>query len=58
MVLAHQVSVAVGELPEGRFRVEPLDMVLQAADRVWLDQWPEPMPFDGEHIKGLFVGVR
>ncbi len=45
--------------PPGRYRAEVLDRVLALADRVWLDRYPQPIPFAGpDGVVGLFVGVR
>ena len=53
-----EAHVEIEGLPEGHYRSEVLDPVLKAADRVWFNQWPSPIPFEGPGVEGVFLGLR
>ena len=52
-------SVANLELPEGRYRAEPLTLVLQQATAIDLTKYPGAVPFVGQNgLQGVMVGMK
>lgn len=45
------------EMPEGCFRMEML-LLLNGMERVGFSNWPNPVPFRGEMLRGAIAGMR
>lgn len=54
-----QAHLEMEGLPPGAYRAEVLSDVLNVADKVWFDDYPDPVHFSGEDdFAGVMVGVR
>lgn len=54
----HSAEMGFDGLPDTAFRAEVLQMVADVATSWDLTKYPTPVPFVGNHIEGMFVGVR
>lgn len=55
---AHSAEMGFDGLPETAFRAEVLQLVVGVATQWDLTKYPEPIPFIGKDIEGIFVGVK
>ena len=55
---AHSASLAIGTMPTGLYRFEPLTDVLLIAEKADFTKYPAPIPFRGQGVEGLLVGMR
>ncbi len=52
-------SVEGYELPDSKYRAEPLQLVLTHAKRIDLSKYPGPVPFVGDNgLEGVMIGVK
>lgn len=55
----HKASVEGMELPDGKYRAEIIQLVLNEAIKADFSEYPAPCPFSGmDKLRGMVVGVR